>query len=63
MAHALRRNPHCGSRVKASVAPHMTLRCSCFPQICKIMKERAGDWRSSSFATWIGEGLKGTSLI
>src|SRR3954451_10715342 len=46
-----------------SCAPHMPLRCSCFPQICKIMKERAGDWRSSSFATWIGESLKGTSLI
>ena len=46
-----------------SRAPHMTLRCSCFPQICEIMNERAGDWRSSSFATWIGENLKGTSLI
>ena len=30
---------------------------------CKITKERAGDWRSSSFVTWIGESLKETSLI
>jgi hypothetical protein len=41
----------------------MTLRFRCFPQISKIMKERAGDWRSSFFATWIGESLKETSLI
>ena len=46
-----------------SCALHSTPRCSRFPQISRIMKEREENWRCSSFDTWIGESVMQRTLV